>query len=431
MILVSTSICITIIGCGEMLEYVHIFIINDEETQLQAPFDPYPLPQTPNKRIILSSHLPTIVPSLASHDCVLLRRGRPYTLFNLNITPYLYLSTSCSLPHSPPDPMLRRLLLPRAVAAAIDDIREDHVSGARQLALKALSGLKLAVKESNEWVNLVNCAWYLSESRPSMKASITNAILRALHTIQDVFPDVLRCEHVLEEQIQEEGHTLEKISRNLVQLIHSQKPSSILTLSNSSTIHSALKALLTNPETPSLGPMTLTILESRPLFEGLSLARSLTPDLPPTITIQLAVDAAGAFLAAQSDIILIGADHISPSTGDVKNKIGSLAAVSLTRSRDRVFCVTSTDKISPSGVQEEEENDPVEVSAVWPPGEIEGILVRNPYFEWCPGRYFAGYVTERGVLLGEGVRRVYEERREWERIWEVLDPEEGERKENA
>src|SRR5271156_372753 len=85
-------------------------------------------------------------------------------------------------------------LVPSPVLKAIEDIRTDHESGARQLAIKALNALQLALESYNysapadvdgsKWRNIINCAWQISQSRPSMKAAIQTTILRALHTIR-------------------------------------------------------------------------------------------------------------------------------------------------------------------------------------------------------------------------------------------------------
>src|SRR5277367_4116249 len=152
------------------------------------------------------------------------------------------------------------LVLPPEIEHAIADITNDHNSGARQLALKALSALKLATTlfptETSSWVNIVNCAWHISQSRPSMKPAIETAILRALHEIQTLYPSPT-IPSIIDTLIAEETHVLDRLSTNFQTYIKTNSPKSLLTLSNSSTIFIALKSLFTSPICP---PLTLTIL---------------------------------------------------------------------------------------------------------------------------------------------------------------------------
>ena len=113
----------------------------------------------------------------------------------------------------------------------------------------------------------------------------------------------------------------------------------ILTLSNSSTILAALTHLFQSSSCPCI---TLNILESRPLLEGVTLAKLLLPHKPSQVTIALATDASAAYLSSHCQLTILGCDHLDPETGNVKNKIGSMAAA---RFAKRTICVTSTDKL--------------------------------------------------------------------------------------
>ena len=87
---------------------------------------------------------------------------------------------------------LLRLFLPRRIDVAIKDIAEDHDSGARQLALKALNTLKLCLtiyqETESSWPKIVNGAWYITQARPSMGSAVYTTILRALDAIEHVYP---------------------------------------------------------------------------------------------------------------------------------------------------------------------------------------------------------------------------------------------------
>ena len=313
------------------------------------------------------------------------------------------------------------VILPRAVDLAIRDMFEDHDSGARQLALKALFALKLSIAqfplERSSWPEVVNCAWYISEARPSMKSALHTAVLRALHEIKDIYPSPNTNEKI-DQVIVEEQTTLDRIANHFVRYVVSNFSLrvSILTLSNSSTIAAALQALFKSSLSP---PIELIILESRPLLEGLNLAKSILPHKPDHVTIEIATDAAGALFASSANLTLIGSDHINPYNGNVKNKIGSVAVAAAAA---RTLAITSTDKLGAVEMDEPiEENEEGEVRELWKIDGLEGVAVRNPYFEWVKGENVDAYVTERGILGLTELKDIYFQRLEWEEIWNVLD----------
>ncbi|KAF2276902.1 nagb/rpia/CoA transferase-like protein [Westerdykella ornata] len=111
----------------------------------------------------------------------------------------------------------------------------------------------------------------------------------------------------------------------------------ILTLSNSSTIRTAIQALLTHA--PDIH-LDLTILESRPRFEGADMAARIldevakcksqakNPQSLERLRVRLVPDCAVGSVFAQRkvDVVLLGADRVTKE-GDVSNKVGSLGAV--------------------------------------------------------------------------------------------------------
>jgi len=268
------------------------------------------------------------------------------------------------------------MLLPPEVSTAIQDIIQDHDSGARQLALKALRALQSALSyyfppSRSPWRDIVNCAWHISRARPSMKAAIQTAILRVLGALQSSPPD--HWGQILERHIAEEQSLLENLAKAFAGYFTSLAAGTgkleMLTLSNSSTMLVALGELFKSPLCPRVN---LTILESRPLFEGITLTTQLLATKPPQVTIQLATDAAAAYFASRAEYVLLGADQVDPLTGSVKNKIGSLAVATFAKKHSdgrgqegKVMCVTSTDKFDERDhrdKEEMEENDPEEVS---------------------------------------------------------------------
>jgi len=343
--------------------------------------------------------------------------------------------------------------LPLSVREAIEDIQNDHESGARQLAIKALHALQLAFETYNyssfssgdddrsKWMNIVTCARHISQSRPSMRAAIHTAVLRALHTIQQGSDP----KQTIADLIHDEETALSTLCQHYVEsILQLSTPQSstvsILTLSNSSTIFAAFKTLFSHPKCPNI---ILTILESRPLCEGATLATNLLPYISTSkhakVMIQLATDASAAFFAKQSDVVVFGADQLDPHTGCVKNKIGSLAVATFGHTYGKkVVCVAATDKLEVREDDEEiEENDEKEVvdglpGAVAKGWEsvlvklggdeedgigVHGLRVRNVYFEWVPAEFVEGYVTELGYLGKNDLNEIYVEREAWRDVW--------------
>lgn len=318
-----------------------------------------------------------------------------------------------------------RVVFPREINRILKDLAEDE-SGARQFAVKALAALRFAViffpRHDSSWPEIVNTAWHITQTRPLMTSALYTTILRAINEIKGIYPGDLTF-YRFDKVINEDLTILERVATAFTKHVCSQYPEtlSIVTLSLSATIEASLQSLFQSAHCPRV---TLTILESRPLFEGVHLARSLLPGKPVDATIEIAVDAAGAYFASTADIVLIASDHINPVNGDVKNKIGSVAVA---RAAKRTLVVSSTDKLRDVEMEEEvEENAPHEVRTVWSTegDELKGVKVRNLYFEWVSGEDVDGYVTERGILGKEELKGAVQEKKNWEEVWEALDSQE-------
>lgn len=160
----------------------------------------------------------------------------------------------------------------------------------------------------------------------------------------------------------------------------------VLTLSNSSTVRSALLAAAAR------GPLRVVCLESRPRLEGRALADVLAA---AGAEATLAPDAAMATLVASCDLVIVGADSVGD--GGVVNKIGTHAAALCARAAGvAAYVLADSMKLLPHGA-------PQPVADERPPDEMwdsvpEGVRVWNRYFEATPLALFTAVVTEVGVL---------------------------------
>ncbi|KAK4228704.1 Methylthioribose-1-phosphate isomerase [Podospora fimiseda] len=314
----------------------------------------------------------------------------------------------------------------RILSKGLDTLAHDHQSGARQLATIALQTLRDVItalqntfSDKKKWWKLIRtAAWHLSKNgRESMGAAITSAILSALSALESgitaseshQFPT-----NILNNIITARSHSITALTTTFQSFLSNNFPSSpisLLTLSESSTI----STVLTHPSTPTL---SIQILESRPLFEGISLASSLlSSSSPHKITLLPDTSPSLACSDKNLDIILIGADRVS-STRNVLNKMGSLPAILTAKffcPKVKVVVLCETEKIAPPGMEDsggEEENDSELVSRAWEAGynservregaklvkeRGDEVKVRNVFFEWVPSELVDVYVTEKGV----------------------------------
>ena len=138
--------------------------------------------------------------------------------------------------------------------------------------------------------------------------------------------------------------------------------------------------------------------ESRPVSEGLTLARTLADAGLDTLFI---VDAAAGRWSSNTDIVLVGADAVA---GDgVVNKIGtSLIALAAASAGKPVYSLCSTDKFAPPGFRHRDTARPPQEVVRDLPAKLK---VWNYYFDTTPLDLFAGIITEEGILDPMEIRK--------------------------
>jgi translation initiation factor 2B subunit (eIF-2B alpha/beta/delta family) len=350
-----------------------------------------------------------------------------------------------------------------ALEKAVQELRNDFQSGARQLADSSLAhlahiteiGASVATTWGKFWAIMVHAAKQLGQARPSMSAAITSCLLRTLERVarrwndetekgQRNTGDLVRIARGLLEEIRHErcqiSARLDETFATWLRENFTPKPPSgvpfisgpgipfnipsppktprtirILTLSNSSTV--ILHALVALPNFD----FHLTILESRPRCEGADMASQILSAATDKqrLSVRIVPDSAVGTAARNIDIALLGADRIS-STGDVSNKSGSIAAalcVKQLNSNAAVIVVSDIDKIATPEVEQRtvETHPSRELSSAWAPDtrnkleEQEKLEVFGEWFEWVPSKYVDMYVTELGIFDIEDVEKVARE----------------------
>jgi translation initiation factor 2B subunit (eIF-2B alpha/beta/delta family) len=362
---------------------------------------------------------------------------------------------------------LSRILVSPETEIGLKALKDDHHSGAGVLASIALvtlskivqgEDLKSASTADEFWREFRMVAWHLAKNgRPSMAAAIEAAVFKAMdmviaelpnpEAVRSMEPSVLGniVERCIETIISRRGHNLHVLGRSFEQFIvgtkdwktERKKSIVIVTLSSSSTVTRSFAQLILNAAANELN-ITLRILESRPMFEGVAFANALLDplvreryggnfeDICSRLQVEVYSDASVAMVVKNADFVVIGADKVSQN-GDVSNKIGSLAAAVLAKALQPkciVVAVFEADKISCNNNEFErdmvEYNDAIEVTKAWPSGykttleerkEIGyRVEVKNAYFEWVPAAYIDQYITEEGVLTMQDIQQISEKK---------------------
>lgn len=164
--------------------------------------------------------------------------------------------------------------------------------------------------------------------------------------------------------------------------------STVLTHSRSSTV---LEALI---EARLVGKhFEVVATESRPMFEGRKLANELANN---EIKVTMIADAAASVFIQRADIVLVGADKITPD--HAVNKIGTKMIALAARERGiPIYAVCDTSKFIAADYLRNAGRDQMNADELWPAAPT-GVMVVNRYFESTPLSYFTGIVTELGVL---------------------------------
>ncbi|KAK4064771.1 uncharacterized protein Triagg1_8958 [Trichoderma aggressivum f. europaeum] len=317
------------------------------------------------------------------------------------------------------------------LAAGLKTLQEDHESGARQLASAALDMYLDVIPRIDTsdgdtwWKNIRFAAWHLwKNGRESMGAPILSVVLSSLSLIEHHLTQTCLSKDLVDEicadikhLAQQRHQSATKIATAFVSFLNKTfpsqptKPLKIVTLSSSSTITASISLILESASRP----LDIHVLESRPLFEGVTAARRFSSLIQTNhnenkSSVTIHTDASAALASKDAHILLLGADLIDKA-GNVSNKTGSLPAVLAAKHvcpEIKVVVLSEKEKVLPFDPPGHEENDGEELIRGWdgilgPDVGLQGLSVTNVYFEWVPARLVDVYLTEDGA---EGTQHV-------------------------
>lgn len=273
----------------------------------------------------------------------------------------------------------------------VDEIANDRVRGASELARAALDNLGRLARERPASrsdalrTDLGDLAQRFIQARPSL-APIANLLGDWRHWLERQPPqelDQLRTTAAAEaERLMTASLAAQERTAALAATALGGGRR-ILTHSLSSTLLEVFRRL------PGTGTKVI-LTESRPLNEGYRLAARLADwGIPAT----LITEAQMGLIAQEADLALIGADSLL-TDGSVVNKAGTLLLALAARQAGIPFYVACEGFKWRKDVQaiRLEIMDPSELGApTWP-----GVAIRNQYFDVTPAGLVSGWFTESG-----------------------------------
>jgi translation initiation factor eIF-2B subunit delta len=277
------------------------------------------------------------------------------------------------------------MAIDEALAAAIERTRADTTSGASEFVPAAIDILRSAARLDR--ARLAEVARAVGEAQPSM-AAVWHVALAALRDVRE--PGAL---DEFERRWRRAGAAMvrtavDNLAPGAGTSLH------VVTCSFSGSVLACLRAISRR------AALRVSCAEGRPALEGRRLAAALAAE---GIAAEAFTDAGiGEALwraRGRADVVLVGADAVSPEW--VVNKCGSgMLAASAARVGVPVYVAATRDKFVDArvaGLLRIVEHDP---SEVWD-GPPPGVAVRNVYFERMPIDLVSAVITDAGTLSGD------------------------------
>ena len=287
----------------------------------------------------------------------------------------------------------------------LESIRDDHTSGATEIAIRCAEYLKEQASDvsfinSTDFIQkMVLFGNHLREAHPTM-APVHHALYSIIsplwelgekgETVEQLTECVAKAAQDFTDKVRSSTDLLAKEGVALI-----KNGRRVLTYSSSK----AVAAILKRAQTEGIS-FHVIITESRPMYEGRRLAQDLSS---AGIQSTLIIDGAVSTFLEQVDMVLVGADRISEES--VVNKIGTRGlAIMAQNLQIPVYCACETTKFLSSRHLPFDQNE-------MPPEEIwlnapDHVQIRNIYFEEIPLEFFSAIITERGILNEEEVVRI-------------------------
>jgi len=289
------------------------------------------------------------------------------------------------------------------IDSLLQEIKEDRTTGAGELVKKGATHVAQYISNFNGepallFNELIRISRKLIECQPSMAPffHLANVILlsakgrKGLENMKGEMTEAIE-RFVL--RLQNSAEQISKIARGLI-----PERSRVLTHSYSSTV---LRTLIDAKRAGKQFEVICT--ESRPICEGFQLAKKLGE---ANIKIQIQIDAAAPYAIKDADVVLVGADCLTPL--GLVNKVGTYGlAFSAKERRVPFYALCGTEKLLGTEMAKGFrilKRDPKEV---WP-DPPKGVEVLNFYFDTTPLSLLTAIITEEGMIPGSEIARRFQ-----------------------
>jgi len=281
------------------------------------------------------------------------------------------------------------------VRRALDEIASDNRSGAAEI-LRRAAALYSQLDSASAQGAIDSLSVELARAQPRM-----SPLIRMANEVMKSSPDAAA------RFVENAARAAYSAASHAAGLI--DEGARVLTHSRSSTVLEAFAQARRAGKS-----FAVIATESRPMFEGRTLTEALVKE---GVSVTLIIDAAATIAIEEVDLVLTGADAITPVS--VTNKVGTrMIALAAQEKGIRVFSVCDTSKFICEDCLAPESEHPAAELWLDAPAEVN---ITNTYFESTPLAWFTGIVTEHGILsskeaaqLAEAVsidRRLVEEAR--------------------
>jgi len=286
------------------------------------------------------------------------------------------------------------------IISLIDEIRNDKVNGASQLARQAVKVLKVAAEHSRAdnveqfLLELNGVGERLMVARPAM-APVFNIVSRFLSTLSRVSADV-GLEAIKSLAISKADELANDSLQAVARIVnHGAKlitdGDRIMTHSYSSTVMAVLKEAFAKHK-----HIEIIATRSGPGRTGERIAQELGRS---GLSVTFIDDAAMGLYISVASKVMVGADRVC-ADGDIINGIGTYQLALAAEKAGIPFYVLyealKFDLRLKSGEADLEEKEPSEIVE---PGRLPpGVRIKNPYFDITPLELVTGVVTESGLL---------------------------------
>ncbi len=289
------------------------------------------------------------------------------------------------------------------IDSVLREIREDRTTPAVELVRNGVDAITLFIihftgTASDFFNDLIRISEVLITSQPSMAPCfhLANTLLLAaeghddLEEMKEASKEAIKN---LVQHLQESVARISKIARGLI-----PEGARVLTHSYSSTV---LRTLVDAKEEGKDFQVVCT--ESRPMCEGFQLARKLSEN---RIRVRVEIDCAAPYTMKDIDVVLVGADCITPY--GLVAKVGTYSlAVSAKEKGIHFYALCGTEKLLGAGMAKKYRILRKEPREVWPDAP-QGVEVFNFYFDATPLHYLTSIFTEEGILRGNEILRRFQ-----------------------